>query len=68
MWRVLIVDDDPKYRGIPRVLFERAGHLVFQAGEGEGAMRLAEGRVLDCTRAVDFDTHGERLGPLLTES
>jgi DNA-binding response OmpR family regulator len=42
MWRVLIVDDDPKYRRILRVHFERAGHQVFEAGEGECAIRLAE--------------------------
>lgn len=42
MWRVLVVDDDSKYRNILREHFERAGHEVFETGEGEPAIGLAE--------------------------
>ncbi len=42
MWRILIVDDDRKYRGILRKHFERVGHQVYEAGEGETAISLAE--------------------------
>lgn len=42
MWRVLVVDDDRKYRKILKEHFERAGHEVFETGEGELAIGLAE--------------------------
>jgi two-component system phosphate regulon response regulator PhoB len=42
MWRILIVDDDRKYRRLLREHFERAGHEVFEAGEGWAAIALAE--------------------------
>ena len=42
MWRILIVDDDRKYRKLLRELFERAGHEVFEAGEGASAVGLAQ--------------------------
>lgn len=42
MWRVLIVDDDQKYRKILREHFERRGHEVFETGEGELAIGIAE--------------------------
>ena len=42
MWRVLVVDDDPKYCRILREHFERAGHKVFEAAKGEPAIWLAE--------------------------
>jgi DNA-binding response OmpR family regulator len=41
MWRVLVVDDDPKYCRILTEHFERAGHEVFAAGRGEPAIGLA---------------------------
>jgi two-component system, OmpR family, phosphate regulon response regulator PhoB len=42
MWRILVVDDDQKYRRILRTHFERAGHEVFETGEGEPAIGVAE--------------------------
>jgi two-component system phosphate regulon response regulator PhoB len=42
MWRVLIVDDDQKYRKILRDHFERVGHEVFETGEGGLAIAIAE--------------------------
>ena len=41
MWRILIVDDDRKYRRILRDHFERLGHQVSETGEGESAIELA---------------------------
>jgi len=42
MWRILIVDDDRRYRKVLREHFERVGHEVFETGEGEPAIGLAE--------------------------
>jgi CheY-like chemotaxis protein len=40
--RVLVVDDEPDMRFILRRIFERAGHEVVDAGDGDAALRLAE--------------------------
>jgi two-component system, NtrC family, nitrogen regulation response regulator NtrX len=41
--RVLVVDDDPPVRGSLRRALEEAGHVVTEAGDGEGALaQLAE--------------------------
>jgi two-component system chemotaxis response regulator CheY len=37
---VLVVDDEPDLRFILRVYFERAGHQVIEAGNGEAALQL----------------------------
>jgi len=39
MCRVLVVDDEPDLRFVLRRVFERAGHEVFEAGDGAAALR-----------------------------
>jgi CheY-like chemotaxis protein len=39
--RVLVVDDEPDQRFLLRRIFERAGHDVVEAGDGEAALRSA---------------------------
>ena len=38
MYRILVVDDEPDLRYILRRIFERAGHEVIDASEGEAAL------------------------------
>jgi DNA-binding response OmpR family regulator len=38
--RILVVDDETDIRGLVRVLLERAGHQVVEAGDGNEALRL----------------------------
>jgi CheY-like chemotaxis protein len=40
--RVLVVDDEPDLRFMLRLVFERAGHEVVEAGDGAAALRLVE--------------------------
>ncbi|MES1184674.1 MAG: response regulator transcription factor [Myxococcales bacterium] len=42
MWRILIVDDYLSYRRILRERFKRLGHQVYETGEGELAIGVAE--------------------------
>jgi CheY-like chemotaxis protein len=39
--RILVVDDEPAQRFALRRIFERAGHEVTDAGDGEAALRAA---------------------------
>ena len=45
--RVLLVDDDGDSRTIFRTMFERFGHEVLEAEDGEDALRLAGEHPLD---------------------
>ena len=38
LYRILVVDDEPDLRYILRRIFERAGHEVIDASEGEAAL------------------------------
>jgi DNA-binding NtrC family response regulator len=42
MARILIVDDDPGTRELLRCALEKARHIVFEAGDGEEALRVAQ--------------------------
>jgi DNA-binding response OmpR family regulator len=53
-WRILLVDDDPKYRRLLKAHFERAGHEVLEAGEGEPGFALAEAEQPQVV-LLDFD-------------
>jgi CheY-like chemotaxis protein len=37
--KILVVDDEPAHRFLLRRIFERAGHEVFDAGDGAAALR-----------------------------
>jgi DNA-binding response OmpR family regulator len=39
---ILVVDDDPKILRLVRTYLERAGHLVFEAGDGPAALRAID--------------------------
>ena len=47
MARILIVDDDEAQRIVLSTILERAGHEIFLAEDGEGAMRECVERVID---------------------
>ena len=38
MSRILVVDDEPAHRFLLRRIFERAGHVVFDAADGAAAL------------------------------
>lgn len=40
MFKILIVDDEPDLRYLLRRVFERAGHVVTDAGHGEAALEV----------------------------
>jgi CheY-like chemotaxis protein len=43
--KILVVDDEPAHRFLLRRIFERAGHVVSDAGDGAAALRaVAESR------------------------
>ena len=42
MPQILLVEDEPDQREIYRAVFERRGYKVFEAADGESAVRLAE--------------------------
>ena len=45
MCKILVVDDEPAHRFLLRRIFERAGHVVSDAGDGAAALRaVAESR------------------------
>ncbi len=44
---VLVVDDDPAIRDALRAVLEHAGHMVAEAGTGEGAVAMLEERRFD---------------------
>jgi CheY-like chemotaxis protein len=37
--KILVVDDEPTHRSLLRMIFERAGHEVADAGDGAAALR-----------------------------
>ena len=39
MSKILVVDDEPAHRFLLRRIFERAGHVVSDAGDGAAALR-----------------------------
>jgi DNA-binding response OmpR family regulator len=41
MWRILLVDDDAKFRAAVRANLERVGHTVHESGNGFSALALA---------------------------
>ncbi len=43
MFKILIVDDEPDLRYLLRRVFERAGHVVTDAGHGEAALESVRG-------------------------
>ena len=42
MFKILIVDDEPDLRYLLRRVFERAGHVVTDAGHGEAALDVIQ--------------------------
>ena len=46
MWRVLLVDDDAKYRAAVRANLERVGHWVYELGRGLEAISIV--RAVQC--------------------
>ena len=44
---VLLVDDDPDFRGMTRIAFTRAGYAVHEAENGNAAMAILAGRTID---------------------
>ena len=40
MARILVIDDDAQVRGVLRRILERAGHKVFDVGDGEAGIKL----------------------------
>ena len=47
MARVLVVDDEPAIRSLIRTTLERAGHTVFEAGDGPSGLQAAQGHLPD---------------------
>ena len=43
MFKILVVDDEPDLRYLLRRVFERAGHVVADAGHGEAALEVVRG-------------------------
>jgi CheY-like chemotaxis protein len=43
LFKILIVDDEPDLRYLLRRVFERAGHVVTDAGHGEAALEVVRG-------------------------
>jgi CheY-like chemotaxis protein len=44
---ILIVDDEPEIRNLVRMLVEREGYRVAEAGDGREALRVLEERLLE---------------------
>jgi CheY-like chemotaxis protein len=40
--RILVIDDEPQLRVIVRMMLEKAGHQVTEAGDGEEGLKLLE--------------------------
>ncbi len=40
MARILVIDDDQQVRGVLRRILERAGHKVFDVGNGEAGIKV----------------------------
>ena len=47
MARILVVDDEPDQRALLRRIFERAGHEVWDAGNGAAALEVVRESVPD---------------------
>jgi CheY-like chemotaxis protein len=47
LFKILIVDDEPDLRYLLRRVFERAGHIVTDAGHGEAALESVRGTLPD---------------------
>jgi CheY-like chemotaxis protein len=44
---ILLVDDDPDFRGVTRIAFTRAGYTVHEAENGNAAMAILAGQTVD---------------------
>ncbi|MDR6771941.1 response regulator [Azospirillum sp. BE72] len=44
---ILLVDDDPDFRGMTRIAFTRAGYTVHEAENGNAAMAILAGQTVD---------------------
>ncbi|KAA0582369.1 response regulator [Azospirillum sp. B21] len=44
---ILLVDDDPDFRGMTRIAFTRAGYTVHEADNGNAALAILAGQTVD---------------------
>jgi CheY-like chemotaxis protein len=47
MTQILIVDDQPSNRELLHIVFERQGHLIAEAGDGDEALRKIQEQATD---------------------